>query len=198
LNYFLSIFSILYIGIFSASAQLSQDELDTCRIYTSLESALHNPDDVYILRLPKSKLKEVPLEILQFKNLNILDLSKNKLSELPDTLAILQYLQEVDLGKNKFEVFPVVLTKLIHLKKLTLSQNMITAIPFDINQLKDLEVLDMWSNDLYVIPDSISDLKKLKLFDLRVIQFSETEKEHISKLLPNTKIEFSNSCNCAH
>jgi Leucine-rich repeat (LRR) protein len=194
----LTIFSILYLSILSATSQLSQDELDTCRIYTTLESALANPDDVYILKLPKIKAKEFPTEILQFKNLNVLDLSKNKLSELPDTLASLQQLQEIDLGKNKFEIFPVVLTQLIHLKKLTLSQNMITAIPFDINQLKDLEILDMWSNDLYVIPDSISDLKKLKVFDLRVIQFTETEKEHITQLLPNTKIQFSNSCNCAH
>ena len=88
----LTIFSILYLSLLSATSQLSQDELDTCRIYTTLESALANPDDVYILKLPKIKAKEFPTEILQFKNLNVLDLSKNKLSELPDTLALLQQL----------------------------------------------------------------------------------------------------------
>ena len=54
----------------------------------------------------------------------------------------------------------------------------------------------MWSNELVKIPDEISQLTSLKEVDLRVIQLSDREKERISGLLPNTKVHFSNSCNC--
>ena len=54
----------------------------------------------------------------------------------------------------------------------------------------------MWSNELIEIPDEIGQLTSLKEVDLRVIQFSDREKERISELLPNTKVFFSNSCNC--
>lgn len=54
----------------------------------------------------------------------------------------------------------------------------------------------MWSNELIEIPDEISHLTLLRELDLRVIQFTDREKKRISVLLPNTKIYFSNSCNC--
>jgi len=179
-------------------AQLSQEELDTCVVYTSIESALNNPEDVYILKLNKKKYKVLPKEILQFSNLQVLELKKNKLLVLPDELSQLINLETLDLSKNQFEVFPKCITELTNLKNLNLSQNIITAIPYAINNLKKLEYLDMWSNELYVIPESISELKSLKVFDLRVIQFTDKEKSHIKKLLPNTKVHFSNSCNCAN
>lgn len=53
------------------------------KIYTSLEEAKQHPELVYKLDLHKSKLTELPEEIMQFTNLTYLDLSKNKLSELP-------------------------------------------------------------------------------------------------------------------
>ena len=107
-------------------------------------------------------------------------------------------MEVIYLSKNYFSTFPIALTLLPQLKKLYIDQNEITAIPHDINKLQELELLDMWSNDLYIVPESISELKKLKVFDLRVIQMSNDEQERINKLLPNTKVHFSNTCNCAH
>lgn len=181
------------------SAQLlTKEQLDTCRVYTSLEQALRHPERVYILDLSKQKIKKFPQEILQFKNLNILKLNKNKLDQLPDSLSQLINIQEIELDKNNFSHFPIVLTELINLKKIIISQNEVEEIPFAIKNLKKLEHLDMWSNNLFKIPDSISELENLKVFDLRVIQFSSEEKERLEKLLPNTKIHFSNSCNCGY
>lgn len=184
-----------------SNCYFSQDkidvDLDTCKTFNSLETAIRNPNDVFILDLTKNKLKEFPKEILAFKNLRVLILAKNKLSDLPFELAQLSYLEKVSISKNDFETFPVVLTELTNLQKLYLDQNKITAIPHDINKLKKLEVLDMWSNDLYVVPESISELENLKVFDLRVIQMTQSEQDKIKALLPNSKVYFSTSCNCA-
>jgi len=181
---------------------LGQDSLsinlDTCKVFKSIEEASKTPDEVVILDLSKQGLKSFPLEILKFQNLVSLKLAKNKLSEIPIEISTLSRLEILTLGKNQFTVFPVSVTNLINLKKLYIDQNEITAIPFDINKLQNLEVLDMWSNDLYVVPESISELKKLRFFDLRVIQMSHDEQDRIIKLLPNTKVYFSNTCNCAH
>lgn len=188
----------VFLGVYNlgTSQTLSEKDLDTCYIYTSLEKAMKHPEEVYVLNLSKQKLKEFPKEILSFKNLNILILSKNRISIVPDSIGELVNLQELDLGKNKLEDFPIGIVDLVNLKRLILNQNYISGIPYMIKNLQKLEYLDMWSNNLSSFPDSLSELKLLKEFDLRVIQFTGAEKERITSLLPETKIHFSASCNC--
>ena len=189
---------IFFIGVFAkgTSQVLSEQELDTCYIYTTIEKASKTPNDVYVLDLTKNKLKAFPVELLLFKNLNILKLGKNKIASVPESISKLIFLQEVDLGKNKLDAFPGGLVELINLKKLVLNQNYIEGIPFMIKNLQKLEYLDMWSNNLRSFPESLNELINLKELDLRVIQFSKEEKERITKLVPNAKIHFSASCNC--
>ena len=189
---------ILFLGFFTkgSSQVLSEQELDTCYIYTTIEKASKIPEAVYVLDLTKSKLKAFPLEILTFKNLNILKLGKNKISSVPEGISKLIFLQELDLGKNKLDAFPGGIVELVNLKQLVLNQNYIEGIPYMIKNLQKLEYLDMWSNNLNSFPESLNELKNLKEFDLRVIQFTKSEKERITTLLPDTKIHFSSSCNC--
>ena len=189
---------ILFLVIFTkgSSQVLSEQDLDTCYIYTTIEKASRLPDAVYVLDLTKSKLKAFPDEILNFKNLNILKLGKNKIASVPEGISKLIFLQELDLGKNKLDGFPGGIVELVNLKKLVLNQNYIEGIPYMIKNLQKLEYLDMWSNNLGSFPESLNDLKALKEFDLRVIQFTTEEKERIKNLLPNAKIHFSASCNC--
>jgi hypothetical protein len=48
-------------------AQLIEyEQLDTCKVYHSLEEAMLNPSIVYRLDLSKQKLKEFPKEIFLF------------------------------------------------------------------------------------------------------------------------------------
>lgn len=193
------LFSIIFLlGLFTNgfSQILSDEELDTCYIYKTIEKASENPDAIYVLDLTKSKLKAFPHEILNFKNLNILKLGKNKISSVPEGISQLLFLQELDLGKNKLDAFPGGVVELVHLKKLVLNQNYIEDIPYMIKNLQKLEYLDMWSNNLNSFPESLNELKKLQELDLRVIQFTKEEKERITSLLPDTKIHFSSSCNC--
>ena len=53
-------------------------------------------------------------------------------------------------------------------------------------------------DDLSEVSENIKFLTRLKELDLRVILFSNSEKERIKSLLPNTTIYFSNSCNCGY
>lgn len=195
-KYFITFLFVLGLVAKHIAQQLTKSELDTCRVYTSLNEAKQNPLNVYVLDLTKSKLTNFPIEILEMKNLHILKLSKNKLVTIPDSISVLINLIELDLEKNLLSEFPMGITKLVNLKKLVLSQNTIVAIPYDIKNLQKLEYLDMWSNELSYFPDSMKELTSLKVVDLRVIQFSRSERSYILSLFPNAKVLLSESCNC--
>ena len=68
--------------IWAPTVGLSQAYDSTKTIFTSLETALLQPENVYHLRLRKKRLDSLPKEIYQLQNLRILDLSKNKLKEI--------------------------------------------------------------------------------------------------------------------
>ncbi|MFI5204400.1 MAG: leucine-rich repeat domain-containing protein [Flavobacteriales bacterium] len=171
---------------------------DSLHTYTSIAEALKHPDLVFYLDLSKQKLKEFPAEIFTFKNLVSLDLSRNKIAVIPAEITSLKNLEELNLSRNKIKEMPAALFDLKHLKKLILNQNLIESIPSEIRKLEQLEYLDMWSNELAYFPNEMSQLKKLKEFDLRNIQINQTEQQRLSKLLPETKIHFSQSCNCGN
>ena len=195
---FLILVLFLISGVGATAQLLDQHSRDTARVYRSIERALKDPDRVHVLHLKKKKLKEFPMEVLQFKNLNVLVLSNNKLREVPDELAELEYLQELSFGKNKLRIFPASICKLIHLKRLNLSENFIEAIPKEIGQLKELEVLDLWSNELYFFPDEMAEMESLRWMDLSTIQINSDEQQRIAELLPQVNISFSTPCNCGY
>lgn len=177
---------------------LTPTELDTVREYRGLAAALKDPDQVYRLDLSRSKLKEVPEEVRRFKNLQALDLGKNKLKALPGWMRELQYMQELRAGNNKFTEIPAAVCTWKHLRRLDMHQNAITGIPACMGALPELFSLDLWSNDLEDFPDELSDLKTLRFMDLRAIQFSQSEIDRVTALLPHVKIFFSQPCNCGH
>jgi len=165
-------------------------------IYKNLENALNSKDHVYQLDLSRNKLTTFPLEILKLHNLEKLNLSKNRLKDIPPQISKLKNVKVINLSKNNFTSFPVSLTTLKSIEEIILSRNEIISIPSEIKRIKSLKKLDLWSNELSKIPNEISELTNLKELDLRVIQFSDKERDRIISLLPNTKIYFSNSCNC--
>ena len=180
----------------SAVPLLDSLALDTARMYTDLTLALRDPDRVIRLSLRKQKLKTMPLEILQFKNLQYLDLSKNSIKELPPEIGELKNLQYLSVTKDGLETIPPEIGKLSNLKWLIMNQNEIILIPPQIGNLINLEYLDLWSNNLDHFPDELKNLKKLKIFDLRVILINDQEQSRIAGMLPDTKIFFSANCNC--
>tara|TARA_B110000438_G_C15613684_1_gene563345 strand:+ start:17 stop:640 length:624 start_codon:yes stop_codon:yes gene_type:complete len=189
---------LLTLSISSYTQLLSKESLDTCKIYKSIEQAKANPKAVYILDLSKKKLSAIPNEISLFKNLQVLKLSKNKISNIDTSISFPLLIQEINLSRNKLELFPLKVLTLSNLKRLILNQNIIKNIPDGINELQNLIYLDMWSNNLSKISNNIKFLNKLEELDLRVIMFSNKEKERIRNLIPNAKVHFSNSCNCGY
>lgn len=178
---------------------ITQQQLDTAKVYTSLEEALKNPDGVLILKLEKQKLKEFPLQILQFKNLCILSLAKNKIPSIPEEISQLSNLKEVNFSKNRIEVFPEGLAQCVNIERLIFNQNYLEALPAAIGNMKSMTYLDLWSNNLGLYPNELAKLKEtLKELDLRVINLNATEQDRIKKLLPKTEIHFSPACDCAN
>ena len=165
-------------------------------VYTSIEQALKNPDEVKYLSLKKGKLRKIPSQIYMFKNLEVLDLSKNKLTEIHDSIGYLTNLVEISLANNQLTTLPVQIGHLKNLKKLIACQNEIVLLPSSVGNLQNLELLDLWSNEIVELPEEISQLKQLKFLDMRGINLSNTQKENIKQLLPKTEIEFSHGCNC--
>lgn len=174
---------------------LTEERLADETIYRSLEEALQNVNDVYILDLSKSKLDSIPNDVFQLVNLNKLLLKKNKIKHISPQIEKLKFLQELDLSKNKLEKFPVVLSNNSHLRILRLGSNEIEQVPMALGQLKGLVELDLWDNNLHNIPSEISNLKSLKKLDLRLAQFSDAEQKKIQSYT-KAKVYFSNSCDC--
>ncbi len=199
IRYYLPVFfSLLFLHCFqNLNAQLLDSiQLNETNVYTDLSEALKQPDQVIKLELRKQKLKQFPLEILQFKNLQYLDLSKNQLKELPDSISQLKHLQYLDVSRNKLERLNKNIGTLSHLKYLNLNNNELYSLPPQIGNLSNLEVLDLWSNNLEDFPESLAQLKNLKLMDLRVILIPDALQEKIAAYVPWAKIHFSPSCRC--
>lgn len=170
--------------------------LFSTREFNDLNAALATKDSVYRLVLRKKKLKEFPIEILEFKNLQYLDISKNSISVIPDSLVKLTNLQYFKCSKNNIEELPRNFGYNENLRSIDLSQNEIKALPFSFGRLSKLEFADLWDNNLEEFPASMNQLTSLRMLDLRNILISKTKQEGLQSQLPKTYIYFSAPCNC--
>lgn len=167
------------------------------KVFTDIKEALQQPDDVYRLKLKKKKLRQFPMDIFKFKNLNELDLSHNQLVKVPAEISTLEYLQYVNLSKNKLTALPAEIGKLVNLRELVLNNNKLQSLPPEMGQLYALRVLDIWGTEVDVLPYEISKLKHtLEKLDMRVIYMNRKQQDEILKWFPNTEVLFSKACNC--
>ena len=164
--------------------------------FTSLDKALENPLEVYKLDLSKNRLKEVPEGVFTLSNLYHLNLSKNKLKEISSEIGSLKKLKHLNVDRNKLTKLPDELGELSQLEELLISRNEIQYLPNSIVDLKNLKVLDMWSNEFEEFPEDMEELKSLELIDMRGIIFDIEVIKTLEKRMPNTKIKYSNTCNC--
>ncbi len=196
-------FIILAVGLCSLTVSAQNWTLDALESdiyqYTSLEEAMNaSKDSVFSLKL-KERLKEVPLEVFtQFPNLQLLDLSKNRIKEIPSQIGLLKKLKKLILFKNKIESLPPQLGELEDLRELIINQNELETLPEEIGKLKKLRYIDMWSNNITGLPGTMAEMWALEEVDLRVIVMTEAEQEDIKHLLPNTKVNMDQHCNCGN
>jgi Leucine-rich repeat (LRR) protein len=197
--YVFLIINILLCCSFSLKAQqLSKQELDRQKLFTSLEEALREPDNVYRLALKRLKRNDsLPEKIFLLTKLQELTVTKSKLQTINKNIVQLTNLQYLNLDHNHLVKLPDELTELIHLKKLIISRNMIYKLPETIGNMTVLYEIVAWGNELYSLPESITALSEtLQKLDLRQISFRRNEIEKIESQLPKTKILYTNLCDC--
>jgi len=124
------------------SSQCQQKEVlfqnKTYRVYTNLEDALKvNPDSVFGIELRSMGLKDFPVEILKFKNIEFIDLSCFYWYQVPEKLSTKQRIVlESALKRRGSELENVY------------NQNHIKKIPTEITKLKRLEVINITLCDI--------------------------------------------------
>jgi Leucine-rich repeat (LRR) protein len=167
-------------------------QVDKDKEYTNIDEALKNPESVYkldlsnqeislkneqwklfinleYLNLKNDRLKEIPKEISNLKQLKVLNLSGNDFNSLPNEFSNLNNLEELFLNDEKNINLPKtlkILSKLPKLKSLHLENDNLYKLPNEINDLKSLESLYLNNNHFETIPN-LKPLDHLKYLDLR-------------------------------
>jgi len=120
------------------------------------------------LNLNGNKLKTIPKEIGNWKNLEVLNLNDNEISSLPKEIGDLTNLKDLYLGRNKLKMLPKEIGNLKNLEILHLGNNDFKVLPKELGNLKNLEVITAPENpNLTSIPKELVKLKKLRILDLR-------------------------------
>lgn len=144
------------------------------------------PDTIKEVSLWKCGLKEVPKEILLFRNLESLSLEENdlgradfsflgqltklkklnlrecRLNEIPSSVFSLKELEEFDIYLNHITEIPNELFKLSNLKALQIGGNDLKTLSPEIARLTRLEWIEFSSTRIYKLPDEMVKLKSLK------------------------------------
>lgn len=148
--------------------------------YSSIQDALENKENVYILNLnsiqhdavEKSLVmlpdgtKILSPQIGEFKNLESLSIEVNMIHALPSELGKLEKLMLLSANLNKLTALPDEIKNLKNLKTLHLGKNGFNKFPDVIAELQSLEVLNMESNPITTISPALNSLKNLKELNL--------------------------------
>lgn len=191
---------ILFVGGLSAQRHdpvlYSKD--DDGRVFTSLEEALNSTTPVYRLKLTKLVSRDsLPEDIFRLSELRELTVKGCRLCVLNQNISKFTHLKYLNLDKNKLLRLPNSLCELKDLTVLVVSRNILEALPDSIGNMCSLQMIDAWDNPLYFLPESISKLQNtLNVIDLRQIPIAKFELEAMEKLLPKTKILYTDICEC--
>ncbi len=184
--------------IMSTAQVRSPEDLQNEKIYTSIEEALSEPENVFRFKLRKcKKYDSIPEEIFQLYNLQELNISGLKIKKLNGNISKLARLQFLNVSNNKLKYLPESLGQLKELKSLIINRNKIETLPITIANLYKLTLIDAWDNPLYTLPKEIEQISNnLRVLDLRQIPLKERELEEMERLLPLTNIIFTSVCEC--
>lgn len=165
------------------------------RMYYSLDEALANPNNVYMLNIDitdpeQKKMIDLPQSLSNLHNLQLLSLRRHQLDSLNNAILELKNLEVLKLDGNKFKDFPVIICKISKLKVLTLKLNQIDSLPNEISALKNLKVLNLANNNFKKLPPAICTLEKLEVLNLANNPIPDSIKCQIAKTLPGIEIIF--------
>jgi Leucine-rich repeat (LRR) protein len=180
-----------------ADAQLiAFKDLDTAKVFTSIEAAMQHREFVYRLDLSKQKLMGIPDEVFLFGNLQELRMNKCRITHLPDRFSELPLLQRLQCEHNEIDTIPASITQLGHLRVLNLADNLIELIPDEIDRLGMLETLALWDNPITYYPERLTEMPQLRVLDLLNNAMSRDTHERLKNGLPNCRVIMSPPCAC--
>lgn len=106
---------------------LENQELQTKEVFYSLDETRLEPNAVFRLDLSNRKLRHVPEEIRNLKNIQELILAKNPIRELPVWMDELNYLQKLDISDTKISLLKRI-KNLPHLSEIKCKNSLINRI----------------------------------------------------------------------
>ncbi|MBL0177068.1 MAG: leucine-rich repeat domain-containing protein [Ignavibacteria bacterium] len=188
---------------------------DNLHEYFSLEAALEDPLDVWVLDLTWAPCVGFPIEILRMKNMDMLVLPHCGIDSLPDGICDLP-IEWLELNGNRMTAFPHQAFCMRDLNTLILTGNPISRIPDSLELLPDkrpfilamdscrltslpasfvkFKAWNVWlnGNAISVLPDSLAQMKKsLRYLNLKGNPIAQLERERIIKeLSPEVEVVF--------
>ncbi|MES2112182.1 MAG: leucine-rich repeat domain-containing protein [Bacteroidota bacterium] len=160
---YLTSFILLIVLFSSVHGQSKSDST-----FHSIEDALKDPTNVKSLDLSEKNLIELPVEILQLKNLEDIDLEANPKLDFGKTLKLLSKLNNLKmlgLGRNELSHVPISISYFKNLEYLGLEDNKFTDIPKSVRKLK-IKTLYLFSNNIKKLNLKNGDLLSLQDINL--------------------------------
>ena len=169
---------------------LSEDQLADEPVFFSLEEALENPENCYILELssgaesekalasalPKlprvqhfvlqnnNQITDFPKELAGLKNLQVLEIRDCILETLPQEIEQLQHVTDLIMtGCKEISEFPTQICSWDSLIYLEIIDTQIEDMPPEIGNLKNLVDLNINQNRLVTLPEEIAQLQSLEV-----------------------------------
>lgn len=129
------------------------------------------------LRLSRSRITTVPMEIGNFPLLKVLNLSGNQLVSLPPEIGNLSSLTGLYVGINQLTSLPAEIGNLSLLAELYLYNNQLMNLPAEIGNLSSLDQVDLRENQLTSLPAEIGNLSTLSQLQLNDNQLTNLPAE---------------------
>ena len=144
------------------------DRWDSSSKMKELPADLLNLRNLKRLGLSQCDLESFPMGLLQMEQLEALSLFGNLIKTIPHEISALKNLKHLNLnGSCGLERFPNEILGLSELTYLKLSYNNLKQIPDDIYLLGNLQYLQLLCTGINKLPESIGMLTKLKYLDIR-------------------------------
>ncbi|RFM32376.1 leucine-rich repeat domain-containing protein [Chitinophaga silvisoli] len=114
-----------------------------------------------VLYLSNNQISDISL-LAKMPSLELIYMNHNKIRKLPEDIGNLKQLRRLYLGHNQLEYLPDSFYELTELRMLILKANKLTSLDDKIGQLKHLVNLDAGKNQLSELPAGIGQCRELK------------------------------------
>ncbi|MHA1151040.1 MAG: leucine-rich repeat domain-containing protein, partial [Promethearchaeota archaeon] len=161
---------------------LSLLETEEAEAILSIERSIKKEFDILF------NLNEVttsPYILIKHRHVNTISLRKSKLSEVPSDLVYFVHLVELNLTNNLISKLPEWIIDLKNLRYFYFPENKIKFLPEWIGKLKNLRELDISYNPIEKLPDSIQNLKKIKILEIEACPIKSFPNLSTKEKLPN-------------